>query len=183
MKSSAKRAFAANAGAAELARLHRDLLAIFEAEAGQPWPEDPAVQLEAAARAMARRWNAPSARLLRAARGAPEAAGLGLVVQELALALGPGASGAGYLQLVDSRTGAGAESGGFRPQRQRGEAGTAGQGGPRRPAGRRRATHCRRRPGGRPWGSATRCALISLWKTTAPRSSAWPRSAAPGERR
>ena len=35
----------------------------------------------------------------------------------------------GYLQLVDSRTGAGAESGGFRPQRQRGEAGTAGQGG------------------------------------------------------
>ena len=125
----AKRAFAANAGAAELARLHRDLLAIFEAEAGQPWPEDPAVQLEAAARAMARRWNAPSARLLRAARGAPEAAGLGLVVQELALALGPGASGAGYLQLVDSRTGAGAESGGFRPQRQRGEAGTAGQGG------------------------------------------------------
>ena len=84
---------------------------------------------------MARRWNAPSARLLRAARGAPEAAGLGLVVQELALALGPGASGAGYLQLVDSRTGAGAESGGFRPQRQRGEAGTAGQGGPRRAAG------------------------------------------------
>jgi pyruvate,orthophosphate dikinase len=125
----AKRAFAAEADAATLQRLHRELLARFEAESGQPWPEDPAIQLEAAARAMARRWNAPSARLVRKARGAPEAAGLGLVVQELALGLGPGASGAGYLQLVDSRTGAEAESGGFRPQRQRGEAGTAGQGG------------------------------------------------------
>ena len=128
----AKRAFAADTDAAALARVHRAMLALFEDEAGQPWPEDPAAQLEAAARAMARRWNAPSARLLRQAHGAPDSAGLGLVVQQMALALGPGASGAGHLQLVDSRTGAGSAAGGFRPQRQRadaGKAGNVGQGG------------------------------------------------------
>jgi len=124
----ARRAFGGGTlDAATLRRVHEDMLALFEAEAGQPWPEDPTTQLEAAARAMARRWNAPSARLLRAARGAPETAGLGLVVQEMALALGPAMSGAGHLQLVDSRTGASRETGGFRPQRQRVEAGTARQ--------------------------------------------------------
>ena len=65
---------------------------------------------------MARAWDAPSARILRRAKGAPEDAGLGLVVQELALGLGPGLSGTGHLQLVDGRTGAPARIGDFRPQ-------------------------------------------------------------------
>ena len=65
------------------------MLALYEAETGEPWPEDPADQLEAAARAMARAWNAPSARILRQAKGAPEHAGLGLVVQRMALGARP----------------------------------------------------------------------------------------------
>jgi pyruvate,orthophosphate dikinase len=71
------------------------MLALFAAEMDEPWPQDAADQLEAAARAMARGWNAASTRILRQAKGAPEGAGLGLVVQRLALGIGPGISGAG----------------------------------------------------------------------------------------
>jgi pyruvate,orthophosphate dikinase len=95
-----------------------DVLAHYEAETGAPWTEDPAAQIEAAARAMARAWNAPSARILRQAKGAPEDAGLGLVVQRMALALGRGACGSGHIQLVDGRTGAPACLGDFQPQAQ-----------------------------------------------------------------
>ncbi len=95
-----------------------EMLAFFEEETGDPWPDDPTVQLEAAARAMARAWCGASARILRQAKGAPEAAGLGLVIQRLALGVGPGLSGSGQLQAVDSRTGAPGRSGAFRPQAQ-----------------------------------------------------------------
>ncbi|HVH02016.1 MAG TPA: putative PEP-binding protein [Amaricoccus sp.] len=95
-----------------------EMLALFEAETDHPWPQDPAEQLDAAARAMARAWNAASARILRQAKGAPEAAGLGLVVQRLALGVGPGVSGSGHLQLVNARTGAPEAVGDFRPQAQ-----------------------------------------------------------------
>ena len=90
----------------------------FEGETGEPWPQDPAEQLEAAARAMARAWNAPTARILRRAKGAPEDAGLGLLVQRLAVGLAPGSSGAGTLQLVSARTGAPEISGTFFPRGQ-----------------------------------------------------------------
>ena len=92
-----------------------DMLALFEAETDHPWPQDPAEQLDAAARAMARAWNAASARILRQAKGAPEDAGLGLVVQRMALGVGPGVSGSGHLQLVNGRTGAPEAVGDFRP--------------------------------------------------------------------
>jgi pyruvate,orthophosphate dikinase len=104
-----------------------EMLAFFEEETGEPWPGDPASQLEAAARAMARAWAAPSARILRQAKGAPEDAGLGLVVQRLALGVGPGLSGSGQLQAVDSRTGAPGRAGGFRLQAQ-GAAGPGAEG-------------------------------------------------------
>jgi pyruvate,orthophosphate dikinase len=104
--------------AAGLGTLLEAMRAVFEDETGRPWPDDPGTQLEAAARAMARAWDAPSARILRQAKGAPEAAGLGLVVQRMALALGPGLSGSGQLQLVSSRTGAPELTGEFRPQAQ-----------------------------------------------------------------
>ena len=55
---------------------------------------------------MARAWEGTTARLLRQARGAPADAGLGLVVQQMALGVGPGESGAGVIQFVDSTTGA-----------------------------------------------------------------------------
>ncbi len=80
--------------------------AAFAAETGRAFPEAPRDQLEAAARAMARRWHAPSARMLRAARGAPEEAGLGLIVQEMAPGPGAGSHGTGTIQLVNSRSGA-----------------------------------------------------------------------------
>jgi pyruvate,orthophosphate dikinase len=96
--------------------LVEETLACFEEEAGRSFPGDPRDQLDAAARAMARAWNAPSARILRRAKGAPEDAGLGLVVQELALGLGRGVSGSGQLQTVDGRTGAPACLGAFRPE-------------------------------------------------------------------
>lgn len=95
------------------------MLTLFEDEAGTPFPQDPAQQLEGAARAMARAWDATTARMLRLAKGAPQEAGLGLIVQELALGLGPGVSGAGHMQAVDARTGAPDCVGLFQPQGQR----------------------------------------------------------------
>ncbi|MFT3974749.1 MAG: PEP-utilizing enzyme [Amaricoccus sp.] len=98
---------------AGLRALLADVEALYADAVGEPWPEDPGEQLEAAARAMARAWRAPSARILRQAKGAPEDAGLGLVVQRLALSLAPGVSGCGSLQLVSGRTGAPEIAGGF----------------------------------------------------------------------
>ena len=97
----------------ELRALLADVEALYADVVGKSWPEDPAEQLEAAARAMAAAWRAPTARILRQAKGAPEAAGLGLVVQRLTLALAPGVSGCGSLQLVSGRTGAPELAGNF----------------------------------------------------------------------
>lgn len=94
------------------------MLRHYEAETDEAWPHEPAAQLEGLARAMARAWMSPSARILRKARGAPEEAGLGLVIQRLTLALGGEASGSGEVQLVSSRTGAPAVEGAFRVRAQ-----------------------------------------------------------------
>ena len=56
-------------------------------------------------RSMSRAWEGTSARLLRQAKGAPAEAGLGLVVQAMALGLGQVESGSGVMQFVDSTTG------------------------------------------------------------------------------
>ncbi|NNE52652.1 MAG: pyruvate, phosphate dikinase [Sulfitobacter sp.] len=77
----------------------------YEAEMDEQFPQDPAVQLGAVLRSMARAWDGTSARLLRQAKGAPADAGLGLVVQEMAFGVGTGQCGSGVLQLVDSDTG------------------------------------------------------------------------------
>ena len=78
----------------------------YEAETEEQFPRDPAVQLTAVLRSMARAWNGTSARLLRQAKGAPADAGLGLVVQEMAFGVGRGQCGSGVLQLVNSDSGA-----------------------------------------------------------------------------
>ena len=93
-----------------------DALAAYEAETGEPFPHDPARQLRDVIRSMARAWEGTSARLLRQARGAPEEAGLGLVVQAMALGVGPGESGAGVVQFVDPVTGAPGVVGRYVPQ-------------------------------------------------------------------
>ncbi|MEM6307077.1 MAG: putative PEP-binding protein, partial [Pseudomonadota bacterium] len=74
-------------------------------EADEPFPQDVGVQLSAVLRSMARAWQGTSARLLRQAKGAPVDAGLGLVVQGMALGIGPGESGSGVIQFANSETG------------------------------------------------------------------------------
>ncbi len=80
-------------------------LAAYEEEAEEPFPQDPVEQLSAVLTCMARAWEGTTARLLRQAKGAPMDAGLGLVVQEMALGIGAGECGSGVLQLVDPDTG------------------------------------------------------------------------------
>ena len=84
-----------------------DMLFAYEEETDEPFPQDPARQLSDVLRSMARAWEGTSARLLRQAKGAPADAGLGLVVQEMALGLGPdpNESGSGVIQFVDGATG------------------------------------------------------------------------------
>ena len=89
------------AGPHELAQALR----AYEAETEEGFPQDPAVQLAEVLRSMARAWEGVTARLLRQAKGAPADAKLGLVVQEMAVGLGQGASGSGVLQMVSSVTG------------------------------------------------------------------------------
>ncbi|APX23755.1 MAG: pyruvate, phosphate dikinase [Rhodobacteraceae bacterium] len=82
-----------------------EVLRCYEEEAEEPFPQDPAVQLAEVLRSMARAWEGTTARLLRQAKGAPMDAGLGLIVQEMALGVGDGECGSGVLQLVNSETG------------------------------------------------------------------------------
>ncbi|WP_297768774.1 putative PEP-binding protein [uncultured Roseovarius sp.] len=81
-------------------------LKAYESETEEEFPQDPGKQLTEVLRSMARAWEGTTARLLRQAKGAPADAGLGLVVQELALGLGQGECGSGVMQLVNSQTGA-----------------------------------------------------------------------------
>ena len=90
----------------------------YEAEAEEPFPQDPARQVSEVLRAMARAWEGTSARLLRQAKGAPADAGLGLVVQRMALGIGQGVSGSGVVQFVDPATGVAQTTGRYLPQGQ-----------------------------------------------------------------
>ncbi|MBK5928575.1 putative PEP-binding protein [Rhodobaculum claviforme] len=89
-------------------------LAAFAAESDEPFPQDPARQLADVLRSMARAWEGTSARLLRQAKGAPADAGLGLVVQAMALGVAGPDSGAGLVQFVDGVTGRAQVTGRFR---------------------------------------------------------------------
>ncbi|MEL7116265.1 MAG: pyruvate, phosphate dikinase [Pseudomonadota bacterium] len=80
-------------------------LKLYEEEVGEPFPQDIRVQLAEVLRSMARAWDGTTARLLRQAKGAPADAGLGLVVQAMALGVGPAESGSGVIQFVDPATG------------------------------------------------------------------------------
>ena len=82
-----------------------EALRIYEDEAEEPFPQDPKVQLAEILRSMARAWEGTTARLLRQAKGAPVDAGLGLVIQHMAIGLGVGECGSGVLQMVSSTTG------------------------------------------------------------------------------
>jgi len=96
----------------------QDALAIYAQEMDEPFPQDPAQQLSQVLRSMARAWDGTSARILRQARGAPADAGLGLIVQRMALGLGVGASGAGVVQFVKPSTGEATIRGRYMPRGQ-----------------------------------------------------------------
>ncbi|MEQ9261435.1 MAG: pyruvate, phosphate dikinase [Roseovarius sp.] len=101
-------------------------LAAYEDETEEPFPQDRGVQLAEVLRSMARAWEGTSARLLRQAKGAPADAGLGLVVQEMALGVGQGECGSGVMQLVNSQTGARQITGRYQSQSQGRDALSAG---------------------------------------------------------
>jgi len=104
------------------------MLRTFEEEMDEPFPQDPARQLTEVLRSMARAWDGTSARLLREARGAPADAGLGLVVQAMALGVGEGECGSGVIQFVDAASGTPALIGRYLRQSQGREALTASSG-------------------------------------------------------
>ncbi|PCD77084.1 putative PEP-binding protein [Pseudothioclava arenosa] len=93
-------------------------MATYRQELDEGFPQDPVHQLAQVLRSMARAWEGTTARLLREAKGAPADAVLGLVVQQMALGIGPGLSGSGTIQFVDSVTGAQQITGRFRGQSQ-----------------------------------------------------------------
>ena len=103
-------------------------LRAYEVETDEVFPQDPAVQLAEVLRSMARAWDGTTARLLRQARGAPADAGLGLVVQAMALGVGAGECGSGVIQFVDPVTGAPRITGRYLGQSQGREALSAGTG-------------------------------------------------------
>ncbi|MAQ81929.1 MAG: pyruvate, phosphate dikinase [Maritimibacter sp.] len=100
----------------------------YQDETDDPFPQDPAAQLGEVLRSMARAWGGTTARLLRQAKGAPADAGLGLVVQRMALGVGPGESGAGVIQFVDPATGEPQITGRYRCQSQSRDALKPGKG-------------------------------------------------------
>ncbi len=83
----------------------KDFLKSYEDEADEAFPQDVEEQLALVLRSMALAWDGATARLLREARGAPVDAGLGLVVQSMALGVGNGESGSGVIHFVDAETG------------------------------------------------------------------------------
>ncbi|MEO3415479.1 putative PEP-binding protein [Roseovarius sp. CAU 1744] len=103
----------------------REALHAYTEETDEEFPQNPAVQLAEVLRSMARAWEGTTARLLRQAKGAPADAGLGLVVQALALGLGKGECGSGVMQLVNSQTGERKITGRYLSQSQGREALTA----------------------------------------------------------
>ncbi|MEJ6401501.1 putative PEP-binding protein [Yoonia sp. 2307UL14-13] len=83
----------------------RAMLDTYETETDELFPQETRVQLSEVLRSMARAWDGTTARLLRQAKGAPQDAGLGLVVQAMALGVGKGECGSGVIQYVSGDTG------------------------------------------------------------------------------
>ncbi|SMY08663.1 putative PEP-binding protein [Flavimaricola marinus] len=115
------------ADATELKAALRAALEAYEAETDEPFPQDVSVQLSEVLRSMARAWTGTTARLLREAKGAPADAGLGLVVQAMALGVGPGDCGSGVIQYVNALTGQPQVTGRYLSQSQGRDALTAGE--------------------------------------------------------
>ncbi|EPX80074.1 Pyruvate,phosphate dikinase [Litoreibacter arenae DSM 19593] len=93
-------------------------LSAYEDETDEAFPQDIETQLANVLKSMARAWEGTSARLLRMSKGAPEEAGLGLVVQRMAFGMGKGESGSGVIQFINSDSGEAQEVGRYKRQSQ-----------------------------------------------------------------
>ena len=98
----------------------------FLRETGGHFPESPAQQLERTCRFMAQSWEESSARLLRRALGAPETAGLGLIVQRVASGLLGPRDGSGRATSIDRVSGTRALTGSYSFREQGGELNSTG---------------------------------------------------------
>jgi pyruvate,orthophosphate dikinase len=78
-----------------LRRLTQAMLEEYQAQAGSPFPADPAVQLMEAARAVLGSWDAPKAASYRKLNGIDDDAGTAVTVQAMVYGNAGGASGAG----------------------------------------------------------------------------------------
>lgn len=103
-----------------------DALDAYEQEAEEAFPQDLETQLFEVLKSMARAWESTSARLLRMSKGAPEDAGLGLVIQRMAFGMGNGASGAGVIQFINPSSGDPQINGRYKAQSQARDALSAG---------------------------------------------------------
>ena len=90
----------------------------FKLEVGNNFPESLEEQLDLAFLAMSRSWYRPSVKILRAARGAPSDAGVGIILQEMAFGIGPNVSGSGQINMIDRETGETKITGFFMPNSQ-----------------------------------------------------------------
>lgn len=93
-------------------------LEAYEAEMDEPFPQEIEAQLLEVLKSMSRAWEGTTARLLRMSKGAPEEAGLGLVVQRMAFGMGKGESGSGVIQFVNPDSGDPQENGRYKRQSQ-----------------------------------------------------------------
>ncbi|MAC82154.1 MAG: pyruvate, phosphate dikinase [Rhodobacteraceae bacterium] len=89
----------------EVAGQPRAALRIYEEEAGEPFPQDPAEQLSKVISSMASAWEGVTARLLRHAQGAPLDAGLALLVMDHRWSMARGAIATGTARMFDPVTG------------------------------------------------------------------------------
>jgi len=106
---------------ADLKRLAASCLRLI-AEEGMAFPQSGREQLAAGATALRAAWEGPRARMRRLAKGEDEDAAMALILQQMALGLGPEPSGAGIAALRHEESGARGLIGRYLPQAQGEEA-------------------------------------------------------------
>lgn len=91
---------------ADIAAMLEAYKTLYTQDVDEAFPQCVQEQLEGVLKTFVRTWNSPTAKILRLAKGAPEDAGLALIIQRMALGIGKGVSGTGLVQFVDEKSGA-----------------------------------------------------------------------------
>ena len=87
------------------------LLALFERQTGEPFPQDPHTQLVQICRSIARMWNSPDRAALRRAESGDAGVRLGLIIQAMADGFRGDGCGSGKLSSIHRESGESAVSG------------------------------------------------------------------------